>query len=232
MKAVIYARYSTDKQSDDSIEDQVRNCMRYAERNQMQVVRQFADRAITGAVTTRQQYQAMLLAAEKREFDVLLVDDLSRMSRDEIEAKQTIRRFKFRGLRIVGVSDGYDSSIKGEKIQSTMRGLMNELYLDDLREKTHRGLTGKALNGYSAGGRSFGYKRAPIESASKLDANGRPEIEAVRREVDDEEAKMVRNIFEWFVAGRSPRWIASELNRLGVLSPRGIHGEKARYTAI
>ncbi len=163
----------------------------------------------------------MLAAADHHEFDVLLVDDLSRLSRDEIEVKQTIRRFQFQHRRIIGVSDGYDSSIKGEKIQSTMRGLINELYLDDLREKTHRGLTGKALNGFSAGGRTYGYTRCPVEHPSKLDVEGRPLVEAVRRAVNEEEARWVRQIFEWFASGHSPKWIACELNRLGVPSARG-----------
>ena len=138
------------------------NCDRYAERYGMTVLTRYGDRAVSGSSKNRHGFDAMRAAAARDEFDVLLVDDLSRLSRDDVEMKQVIRHFKFRGIRIVGVSDGYDSDTKGEKIQSTMRGLMNEMYLDDLREKTHRGLYGKALNGYSAGGRTYGYKRAPI----------------------------------------------------------------------
>ncbi len=221
MRAAIYARFSTDKQSDNSIEDQGRNCERYAERFDMQIVARFEDRAISGASTERPGYQAMLAAAKRKEFDVLLADDLSRLSRDEIEIKKTIRYFKYWGSRIIGVSDGYDSATKGEKIQSTMRGLMNEMYLDDLRDKTWRGLLGKATHGYSAGGRSYGYKRMPIESATKIDANGRPEIEAVERAIDENEVKWVVQIFEWFAEGHSAKWIASKLNELNVPSPRG-----------
>lgn len=155
MRAVIYARFSTDKQSESSIEDQARNCINYAERGGMTVITRFEDKAISGASKNRPGFESMRAAADRGEFDVLLVDDLSRLSRDDVEMKQVIRRFKFRRIRIVGVSDGYDSDTKGEKIQSTMRGLMNEMYLDDLREKTHRGLYGKAMNGYSAGGRTY-----------------------------------------------------------------------------
>jgi site-specific DNA recombinase len=221
MKAAIYARFSTDKQSDSSIEDQARNCEQYAQRCGMTITARFEDRAISGSSKDRPGFDAMLAAAGRGEFDVLLVDDLSRLSRDDIQMKQVIRRFKFKRVRIVGVSDGYDSDTKGEKIQSTMRGLMNEMFLDDLREKTHRGLYGKALNGFSAGGRTYGYKRAPIESQTKLDANGRPEIEAVRRAINEDEAKWVRQIFEWFAQGNSPKTIADKLNRLGVRSTRG-----------
>ena len=187
----------------------------------MNVVLKFADRAITGAVVARQQYQAMLAAAERGEFDVLLVDELSRLTRTRVETMQVVNRSRFWGKRIVGVTEGYDLGSKGEKIQSTMRGLMNELYLDDLRDKTHRGLYGKALNGFSAGGSCYGYKRVPIEHPSKLDSTGRPLIEAVRLAVDEEEAKWVRQVFQWFASGYSPRWIAAELNRQKVPSPRG-----------
>ncbi len=221
MRAVIYARFSTDKQSESSIDDQARNCTRYAERWGMTVITRFEDKAISGASKNRPGFETMLAAADRGEFDVLLVDDLSRLSRDDVEMKQVIRRFKFRRIRIIGVSDGYDSDTKGEKIQSTMRGLMNEMYLDDLREKTHRGLYGKAMNGYSAGGRTYGYKRVPIEHPSKLDVNGRPEIVAVERAINEDEARWVRQIFEWFARGESPKQIAHQLNKMGVPSARG-----------
>ena len=220
MRAAIYARFSTDKQSESSIDDQFRNCERYAERNDMTVITHFDDKAVSGASKDRPSFKAMEMAALNGEFDVLLVDDLSRLSRDEVEMKKVIRNFKFRRLRIVGVSDGYDSDTKGEKIQSTMRGLMNEMYLDDLREKTHRGLYGKALNGYSAGGRTYGYKRAPVFSSTKTDVHGNPEVEAVRREVSEDEAKWVNKIFEWYANGMSPKKIAHKLNALGVPSAR------------
>lgn len=221
MQAAIYSRFSTDKQNESSIEDQVRNCIRHAERMQIQVIQEYADKAISGTSKSRPGFKDMLAAAERGEFEVLLVDDLSRLSRDEVETKQVIRKFKFRRQRIIGVSDGYDSNTKGEKIQSTMRGLINEMYIDDLREKTHRGLYGKAMKGFSAGGRTYGYKRSPIENPAKLDVNGRPEIIAVRREINEEEARWVRQSFEWFVAGHTPKRIAAELNRLAVPSARG-----------
>lgn len=221
MRAAIYARFSSDKQSENSIEDQSRNCERYAERWGMSVVLRFEDKAISGASKNRAGLDGMIAAAMRGDFDVLLVDDLSRMSRDLTDTRIIIKRFKFRRIRIVGVSDGYDSMVKGEKIQSTMRGLMNELFLDDLREKTHRGLYGKAMNGFSAGGRTYGYRRVPIEDPTRKDVNGRPEIIAVKREVDQEQAKWVQKIFEWFAAGDSPKGIASKLNQLNVTSARG-----------
>ena len=234
-----YARFSTDKQRDSSIEDQVRNCMSLAKRNQWTAIHHFEDRAISGASKDRPGFRKMLKAAQSKEFDVLLVDDLSRLSRDDIETKQVIRRFKYQGLRIIGVSDGYDSSVKGEKIQASMRGLMNELYLDDLREKTHRGMTGQAMAGNNTGGRCYGYTHHAIEDPRKLDAHGRPVVTAVRREINPDQAKIITHIYERFATGWSPRAIAQELNEMGIPSPRGgkwlqsaIYGDKDDGTGI
>lgn len=221
MRVAIYARFSSEGQREASIDDQARNGEHYAVSQGWHVVARFDDKAISGAKRDRPGYQAMLAAAKRREFDVLVVDDLSRLSRDEIELKQTVRRFRFEGLRIVGVSDGFDTAAKGHKIQATVRGLLNEIYLDDLAEKTHRGLTGQALKGFNAGGRSYGYRHIPITDESQRDEYGRARVIAARREIDQEQAKIVRLIFSEFADGRSPRAIAHELNRLAIPSPRG-----------
>jgi DNA invertase Pin-like site-specific DNA recombinase len=103
----------------------------------------------------------MLEPAKARQLDVLLVDDLSRLSRDEAELILTRRKLLFWEVRLIGVSDGYDSDAKGHKIQATMRGLMNDMFLDNLREKTHRGLVGQALKGNNCCGRLYGYRHVP-----------------------------------------------------------------------
>jgi DNA invertase Pin-like site-specific DNA recombinase len=221
MRAAIYARYSSDRQRDASIDDQFRNCIGLADREGWKVEARYRDEAISGGRADRPGYRKLVADAEARKFDVLIVDDLSRLSRDEVEMKQLIRRLRFWNIRIIGVSDGFDSASKGAKVQATFRSLMNDMYLDDLREKTYRGLAGQALKGNNCGGRSYGYRHVPITDSSRLDEYGRPTIVAVRREIDPEQAKWVRQIFEWTAIGRAPRWIASELNRLKVPSPNG-----------
>ncbi len=149
----------------------------------------------------------MLEAAEMRVFDVLLVDDLSRLSRDHIESAKTIRMLKFAGIRVVGVSDGTDTARDGYKLETGLRGLMSEFYLDDLAKKTHRGLMGQALEGYSAGGLPYGY-------TSHSDGSG------YVRSINPDQAKWVAFVFQNYAAGHSPRRIAAMLNDLGVPSPR------------
>lgn len=221
MKAVVYARYSSDKQRESSIADQVRNCEGYANREGIQILHVYQDQAVSGSVRNREAYQQMLTASETGLFQVLLVDDLSRLSRDDIEMKRVIRLFNFKGLRIIGVSDGYDSHSKGHKIHAGMKGLMNELYLDDLREKTHRGMSGQALKGFNCGGRTYGYRNVPIEDTSRKDQYGRAAVIAVKYEIEPEQAKWVQSIFEWYAKGSSYQKIAARLNELGVPSSRG-----------
>src|SRR5262245_46228043 len=149
IRAALYARYSTTLQKEASIEDQFRNCERYAADRGWRIVARYQDKAISGTSANRPQYRKMLDDAAAEQFDVLLVDDLSRLSRDDIETKTVIRRLTFAGIQVVGVSDGYDSGRKGHKLNLGLRALMNEAYVDDLKEKVHRGMEGRVLKGFS-----------------------------------------------------------------------------------
>jgi len=145
MKVALYARYSSERQRASSIADQFRNCERFLEDKNWEIAARYQDAAKSGATADRPGYQEMVGAAKDGRFDILVVDDLSRLSRDEIEIKQLIRRFRFWGLRIIGTSDGFDTDSKGYKVHAGVRGLMNEIFLDDLRDKTHRGLMGQVV---------------------------------------------------------------------------------------
>lgn len=228
--AVIYTRYSTDRQRDTSIEDQARNCQRRADDEGWQVVRTFADRAISGSRADRPQYQAMLAAATGGEFQVLLLDDLSRLGRDQVESERAIRRIEFSGVRIVAVSDGYDSTSKARKVQRGVKGLMNELYLDDLREKVHRGQTGQAMREFWCGGRPYGYRLVPVLDETRTDAYGNAVRIGTRLEVDEEQAAVVRDIFERYALGEALRAIAADLNARGVPAP-GAHWKRTSRRA-
>jgi site-specific DNA recombinase len=220
-RVALYARYSSEGQREASVEDQYRNCQVRAEKEGWQISSRYQDKRISGTQDARgrEGYAAMLKAARAKEFTVLLVDDLSRLSRDEAELILTRRKLLFWDVRLIGVSDGYDSDAKGHKIQATMRGLMNDIFLDDLKAKTHRGMAGQALKGFSTGSRVYGYRRVPIEDPTKQDEWGRLVIVAVKREIDEDKAPWVRKMFQWYAEGRSLRWIAGELNRLHVPTP-------------
>jgi site-specific DNA recombinase len=219
MIAVIYTRFSTPQQREASTEDQARNCRRRIDAEGWILFQHFKDQAISGSVADRPGYQQLLRAAESRAFDVLVVDDLSRLSRDQVESERTIRRLEFRGIRIVGVSDGYDSQSKSRKVQRGVRGLMNELYLDDLRDKTHRGLAGQAIKKYWAGGKPYGYRLVQIKDQARLDNYGNALVIGTTLEVEPLQADVVRGIFEQYANDLSQRAIAAQLNEQAVPSP-------------
>jgi site-specific DNA recombinase len=106
MKAALYARFSSDLQRATSIEDQFRNCRKRTESEGWTIAATFADEAMSGSDTSRPQYQAMLAAAASGAFQILLMDDLSRLTRDAVESERVIRRLEFSGIRIVSISDG------------------------------------------------------------------------------------------------------------------------------
>ena len=218
MRAVIYARFSTELQSAASIEDQARLCRERANAFGLTVVAVHSDCAVSGATPVDRRLGASTCVADALagRFDVLLVESLDRLSRNLVEQEMTIRRLEHRGIRIIGVSDGYDtSSGAGRKLLRGVRGLISETYLDDLRAKTHRGLTGQVERGYHAGGLSYGYRSVVAG------VNQRGEPIGHRLEIDETQAGFVREIFARYGAGESCQRIAADLNARGVRGPRG-----------
>ncbi len=207
-----YGRYSTDMQSDTSIEDQLRRCKDWATRNGHSIVLLFEDRAVSGsAVRNREGFQQLMETALSDDvpFNGIIVDDLSRLSRDVADIHHYLKRLRFRGIRVISVVDGIDTAEKPAKVQVAVKALFNEVYLDHLRDQTKRGLDGRFVRGLSTGGRIFGYKSVPIDRVN-LQAGS-------RRVIDPEEAEIVRHIFDRFIRGESEKTIAKSLNvsRLG-----------------
>lgn len=222
MRVALYARYSSEGQREASIEDQNRNCEQYATRQDgWTIAYRYHDKAISGSkdANGRPGYKQMLADAQAKRFDVLLVDDFSRLSRDQVETEIARRRFVHWGIRLIGISDGIDTSAKGHKMLSGFKGLMNDFFLDDLRDKTRRGMVGQVLKGYHGGGRAYGYKLVPEYDATRKDPYGQPAKIGTRLEIDPEQARWVRWIFEQYADGMSPVKIVEELNRQGVPPP-------------
>ncbi len=105
---------------------------------------------------------------------------------------------------------------------------MNEIFLDDLRERVHRGLTGQAQKHYWCGGRPYGYRLKPVLDTSRLDVYGQPARTGTVLEIEDSQAEIVREIFSRFVHGASCLTIARELNARGVPSPGSTWKRKTR----
>lgn len=216
--AAIYARYSSEQQRETSLEDQARLCRSKAIALGAEVVAVRSDSAISGStrVADRSGGRILLDDASAGRFDILLVESLDRLSRDLVEQETIIRRLEHRGIRIVGVSDGYDSnSGSTRKLARGVRGLINEAYLEDLRHKTHRGLAGQVSRGYHAGSVPYGYRSLPVD----LNAKGEPA--GYKLEVVPEQAVVVKRIFSEFASGMSCAKVAHRLNTEKVKGPRG-----------
>lgn len=149
MRAAVYARFSTERQRESSITDQFRLCQAAAEGRGWAVAVRHADEGVSGStpVASRSGGAALLADVLAGRVEVVVLEGLDRLSRDLVEQETIVRRLEHRGVRIVGVSDGYDSQSAARKLHRGMRGLINEVYLDDLRAKTHRGLEGQVVRG-------------------------------------------------------------------------------------
>lgn len=199
---VIYARYSSDLQSPDSIEDQKRKCREYAGRDGWLEVRTYEDVAISGTGMDRRSFQRLMAdaASPTRDFDVILIDDTSRLTRSLADAVNLHQRLAHYGVRVVAVSQGIDTQHEQSELLIAMHGITDSLYVKELGKKTHRGLEGKFLKGLSAGGRCYGYDTVQVEGGG------------VRWVLNQAEASVVREIFEWSAAGCSLKRIAGLLN--------------------
>lgn len=213
-RAAIYARYSSDMQSSRSIEDQVGLCRARAERDGLEVVEIYADYAISGASAERPRFRQLIADARAGLFDVILAEALDRLSRDQEHIAGLHKQVTFAGVRIVTIAEGDIS-----ELHIGLKGTMSALFLKDLAQKTHRGLSGRVKAGGSGGGLSFGY-----QVRRGLQPDGTPIAGAL--DIVPEQASVIRRIFEGYVAGRSPRSIAKVLNAEQVPGPRG-----GRWTA-
>ena len=125
MIGAIYSRFSTDKQNESSIADQVRKCTEFASREGMTVVHHYQDEGISGAAFgNRPGFQEMRDAAIAGEFDILLVSDTTRLSRSQ-ELAPLVDLLRFHQVRVIGVLDGFDSSDGTADMQAGLSGMMS-----------------------------------------------------------------------------------------------------------
>jgi DNA invertase Pin-like site-specific DNA recombinase len=227
MRAVVYARYSSDQQRAISIEGQIRLCKERIAREGWALVQVYRDAAISGATTLRPGYQAMLEGAREAEFDVVVAEALDRLSRDQEDIAALFKRLQFAGIRLVTLGEGEIGPL-----HIGLKGAMNALFLKDLADKTRRGLRGRVEAGKSGGGNAYGY-----DVVRRRDADGEP----VRggRTINPAEADIVREVFTRYAAGEAPRRIAFDLNAQRVPAPRGgawsastLNGNRGRGTGV
>jgi len=225
MKVAIYARYSSENQSEKSIDDQIRVCRGYIGNHNMSIEDRhiYVDEAISGSIINRPALQTLLMAAENKEFEGVVVDDLSRLSRNNHQMLTMVLRFNYLQIKLISVSDGIVTDDDNSKLGIHLRGLMNELYLDDLKKKTMRGLEGQKLRGFSVGERVYGYSSHPVGEL-KLNKKGQAKYDGRVHKINPEEADIVRRIYGEFIEGKSINNIVGRLNLDRVPTKKGFSG--------
>ena len=205
MKGVIYARYSSDNQREESIEGQLRECKAFAEKNDIQIVETYIDRALSARTDRRPDFQRMIKDSAGRKFEVVIVWKLDRFARDKYDSAHYKRILKNIGVKVVSATEAISAGAEGILLESMLEG-MAEYYSAELSEKVTRGLTENALKcKYNGGTLPIGYM---IDSEQYF-------------QIDPLTAPAVLDAFKHYADGASMREITDEMNLKGVRTKRG-----------
>ena len=215
MKAVIYARYSSDKQSEDSIEAQTRACREYAEKNDYTILGVYADEAISGKgskTALRVEYQRLLRDAEKGLFDTVLIHKYDRVARSLAEHVKLEERLQKYNVRLIAVAQDFGGSNESLIIKGVM-WVLSEYYNLNLADETRKGLRETALKGLHAGGvPPFGY-----------------DVVKQQYVINELEAGFVRKIFNAADDCAGFTAILEEMEQCGI---KGKRGAPIKYTQV
>lgn len=199
--AVIYARYSSERQTEQSIEGQLRDCNEYAERNDIVIVGTYIDRAMTGTNDKRTEFQRMLKDSAKRAWDYVLVWKTDRFGRNKYELAMNKHTLKVNGIKLIPVKENIPDGPEGIILESLLEGLA-EYYSAELSQKVKRGMRESRGKGNFTGGFIlFGYR-----------------VENKKVVIHEDEARIVRQIFEECASGKLIKTIIEELREKGILN--------------
>ena len=204
---VIYARYSSNNQTEQSIEGQIRVCREYAQRNNLAVAGTYIDRATTGTNDNREQFQKMLKDSDKKAWDYVLCYKLDRFSRNKYEMAIHRKHLKDNGVKILSAMENIPDSPEGILLESLLEG-MNQYYSEELSQKTKRGLRETRIKGNYMGG--------PINYGYKVVHETTGEQTVAKVAINEEEAPILLHIFEAYAAGNRIPDIVRELDDKGV----------------
>lgn len=206
MRAVIYSRYSAGPdQTIQSIEGQLRVCKNYIASHGWELIQYYADEHISGRTDRRPQFQEMISAAERGEFDVLVVYSTDRFSRNKFDSINYKKKLKDLGIRIAYAAENIPDGPEGVLLESLMEGWA-EYYSEELSRKVKRGMQETARKSKSNGGRrTFGYR---------TDEEG-------NLVVDEEEARAVREVFKMVASGQTIASAVEWLHDNGYVSTIG-----------
>lgn len=204
-RAVIYARYSSSNQTEQSIEGQVRVCSEYAKAKGLTIVGEYIDRAISGRTDNRPDFQRLMQDSGKHMFEAVIVYRTDRFARNKYDSAIYKRHLRKCNVELHYAAEHIPEGPEGIILESLMEGLA-EYYSAELSQKIRRGIRESALKGKATGGNiALGYKIGPDKSFI----------------VDEKEAEAVRMIFDMFVRQKPNSEICRYLNDLGIKTSRG-----------
>ena len=216
MNAVIYARFSSDRQREESIEGQLRECREYAEANGITIVGEYIDRALSASKETekRLDFLRMIKDSSKHLFDLVLVWKLDRFARNRYDSAHYKAMLKKNGVKVVSVTERIADGADGVILEAVLEG-MAEYYSLDLSEKIHRGQKENALKCQNNGGHiPLGYQ---LNKGTK------------RLEINPTTAPIVQEVYRRYADGDTIRDIVRDLNERGLTTTRG---KKFTYSAF
>lgn len=198
-KAVIYARFSSHAQTEQSIEGQLRECYEYAKRNDLTIIAEYIDRALTGTTDKRPQFLKMIDDSKKKHFEYVLVYQLDRFARNRYDSANYKAKLKKNGVRVLSAKENISDDASGILIEGVLES-MAEYYSAELSQKTKRGVKESLIKGNFIGGYTLlGY-----------------DIVNKKWQVNPAEAEIVRDIFERYKNGEKGKEIIDRLNKQGV----------------
>ena len=208
MKAVIYARYSSDSQREESIEGQIRECTEFAKKNGMTVLHHYIDRAYSAKTDNRPEFQTMIKDSSKKLFDVIIVWKLDRFARNRYDSARYKAALRKNGIKVVSATEVISDGAEGIILESVLEGYA-EYYSADLAEKVVRGMTENALKcKYNGGSRPIGYI---VDEEKHL-------------QIDPVTAPFILSAFKMYDEGAKIKQIRDWLNEQGIKTHRE-HGE-------
>ena len=215
-KAVIYARYSSERQTEQSIEGQIRECMEFAEKNNYQIINQYVDRAISGKTDNRPAFQSMIADSASNTFSIVLVYKLDRFARNRYDSAMYKAKLRKNNVRIVSAKENITDSPEGIILEGLLEA-MNEYYSAELSQKIKRGMRENFIKGKTSGGNvALGYRIGDDKHLV----------------VVPEQVAAVKNIFTMYSEGKSFSEIINILKDKKLKTSRGNDFNKSSIQRI
>lgn len=215
-KAVIYARYSSHSQRDESIDAQLRECHDYAIKNDYIILEEYCDRALTGKTDNRAAFQKMIKDAKNNKFNYVLVYKLDRFARNRYDSAMYKNILKKHDIKVISIKENISDSPEGIILESVLEG-MAEYYSANLSQNIKRGMTENALQcKFNGSGCPLGYKITPDKHF----------------ELDPINAKVVKEIFEMYADGKQSSEIINYCNSKGYKTSKGQDFNKSSIKRI